>query len=96
VKSNYELSDSSNLGKLRTFVCRIVVPLLLARLEPFGYYLKRKKHNISKESLQVWLGEKSSFMVDPEFTRLRHKQLRKKANLLRITEVKKKSSDPEE
>ena len=51
---NYDTLSS----KLRTFCCRELVPLFLARYESFNYYLLRKKIKITEESIEIWLKDK--------------------------------------
>ena len=84
------------LAKLRTFCCRVIVPLLLANFSTLQYHLKRKKIIISEESAHIWLKDKINGVMDAEFTKVRHRQLKKKANLLKVTLTHKKSSAAQE
>ena len=90
------MHDGNLLPKLRTFCCRVIIPLLLADFETFRYYLRRKKVNISEESAHIWLKDKTNSIMDEEFSKMRQKQLKKKANLLKVTLSKKRSSASQE
>ena len=65
VNENYSLNERGVPARLRTFCCRVIVPLFLANFEAFKYYLKRKKVVISEDSSQIWLRDKLNEQMDP-------------------------------
>jgi hypothetical protein len=46
------------------------------------YYLQRKQVVIGEESERVWLSDRANAVVNAELSRVRHHQLKKKADLL--------------